>query len=45
MVVEYAKEEEGLDEVRQRTGDKFRRDGEAEAAALAGAPASKRMRL
>jgi multiple RNA-binding domain-containing protein 1 len=29
LVVEYAKEEEGLDELRAKTGAKFRRDEEA----------------
>ncbi len=45
LVVEYAKEEEGLDELRNKTAAKFKRDEEADAGALAGAPGAKRLKI
>lgn len=48
LVVEYAREEEGLDELRAKTGAKFRGDGggdEPGAGGGGGGPAAKRMKL
>ncbi|KAG2451283.1 hypothetical protein HYH02_003889 [Chlamydomonas schloesseri] len=41
LVVEYAKEDDGLDDIRNKTANKFRRDEEAEA----GAAPAKRLKL
>jgi hypothetical protein len=43
LVVEYAKEEEGMDELRSKTAAKFKRDQEAEAGG--GPTAAKRLKL